>query len=152
MRNRVILIQLKELGSEIEIFVSSELEKIETFYFDQKEYNELSTILGVILDNMIESIKETDEKLVSLNIRLENNTVNFDFVNSFTGNVEVNRLNEIGYSTKGEQHGVGLSLLSKIVKNNNRFECVPEVMDNFFIQHLIIKLPTKKKVQKNTKK
>ena len=146
------LTQLKALGAEIEIFVSSELETIDTFSFNQKEYNELSTILGVILDNMIESIKETDEKLVSLNIRLENNTVNFDFVNSFTGNVEVNRLNEIGYTTKGEQHGVGLSLLSKIVKNNNRFECIPEVMDNFFIQHLIIKLPNKRKIQKNTKK
>lgn len=146
------LIQLKELGSEIEIFVSSELETIDTFSFVEKEYNELSTILGVILDNMIESIKESDEKLVSLNIRLENNTVNFDFVNSFSGNVEINRLNEIGYTTKGEQHGVGLSLLSKIIKDSNRFECVPEIMDNFFIQHLIIKLPNKRKMQKNTKK
>ena len=109
------LTQLKELGSEIEIFVSSELENIETFSFDHSEYNDLSTILGVILDNMIESIKETDEKLVSLNIRLENNIVNFDFVNSFSGDVEINRLNEIGYTTKGEEHGVGLSLLSKIV-------------------------------------
>jgi len=146
------LTQLKQLGSEIEIFVSSELETIDSFSFEEKEYNELSTILGVILDNMIESIKETDEKLVSLNIRLENNTVNFDFVNSFSGNIEVNRLNEIGYTTKGEQHGVGLSLLAKIVKNNNRFECIPEVMDNFFIQHLIIKLPNKRRFQKNTKK
>lgn len=146
------LTQLKELGSEIEIFVSSELENIETFSFDHSEYNDLSTILGVILDNMIESIKETDEKLVSLNIRLENNIVNFDFVNSFSGDVEINRLNEIGYTTKGEEHGVGLSLLSKIVKNSNRFECIPEIMDNFFIQHLIIKLPVKKKLHKNTKK
>lgn len=146
------LTQLKQLGAEIEIFVSSELEKVDTFSFNQKEYNELSTILGVILDNMIESIKETEEKLVSLNIRLENNTVNFDFVNSFSGNVEVNRLNEVGYTTKGSQHGVGLTLLSKIIKESNRFECVPEIMDNFFIQHLIIKLPIKKKTQKTTKK
>lgn len=146
------LTQLKELGTEIEIFVSSELETVESFGLDQREYNQLSTILGVILDNMIESIKETDEKLVSLNIRLENNTVNFDFVNSFTGDVEISRINEIGYSTKGDEHGVGLTLLSKIVKDNNRFECKPEIMDNFFIQHLIIKLPNKKKLQKNTKK
>ena len=146
------LTQLKELGAEIEIFVSSELEHVDAFSFGEREYNDLSTILGVILDNMIESIKETDEKLVSLNIRLENNTVNFDFVNSFSGNVEINRINEIGYTTKGEEHGVGLSLLSKIIKNSNRFECIPEIMDNFFIQHLINKLPNKKKLQKNTKK
>lgn len=146
------LTQLKELGSEIEIFVSSELEKIDVSSFNEKEYSDLSTILGVILDNMIESIKESDDKLVSLNICLENNTINCDFVNSFSGNVEISRINEIGYTTKGEQHGVGLSLLSKIVKNSNRFECKPEIMDNFFIQHLIIKLPNKRKYQKITKK
>ena len=146
------LTQLKELGAEIEIFVSSELEHVDAFSFGEREYNDLSTILGVILDNMIESIKETEEKLVSLNIRLENNTVNFDFVNSFSGNVEINRINEIGYTTKGEEHGVGLSLLSKIIKNSNRFECIPEIMDNFFIQHLIIKLPNKRNYKKTQKK
>ena len=146
------LTQLKQLGSEIEIFVSSELETLDSFSFNEKEYNELSTILGVILDNMIESIRVTDNKLVSLNIRLENNTINFDFVNSFSGDIEINRLNEIGYSTKGEQHSVGLSLLSKIIKDSNRFECIPEVMDNFFIQHLIIKFHNKRRKHKITKK
>lgn len=144
--------QLKELGAEIEIFISSELEKIDTSSFSDKEYNELTTILGVILDNMIESIKETDERLVSLNIYLENNTINCDFVNSFSTAIDMNRLNEIGYSTKGEKHGVGLSLVAKIVKSNSRFECVPEVMDNFFIQHLIIKLFNKRNYKKTPKK
>lgn len=147
--------QLKELGAEIEIFISSDLEKIDTSTFSDKEYNELTTVLGVILDNMIESIRETDEKLVSLNIFLENNTINCDFVNSFSSVIDMNRLNEIGYSTKGEKHGVGLSLVAKIVKSNSRFECLPEVMDNFFIQHLIIKLFNKKnykKIPKITKK
>ena len=146
------LAQLKDLGAEIEIFVSSELEKIDTSSFSEKEYNQLSTILGVILDNMIESIKETDERLVSINIFLENNTINCDFVNSFSSSVDINRLDEIGYTTKGEKHGVGLSLVAKIVKSNQRFECIPEVMENFFIQHLIIKLFNKKNIQKNTKK
>ena len=77
------------------------------------------------------------------------------FVNSFSSAIDMNRLNEIGYSTKGEKHGVGLSLVAKIVKSNSRFECLPEVMDNFFIQHLIIKLFNKKnykKIPKITKK
>ena len=146
------LIQLKELGCEIEVFVSSELETINTSRLDEKLYNDLSTVLGVILDNMIESIKETDDRLVSLNIYLENNKVKCDFVNSFSGNIDLNRLNEIGYTTKGEQHGVGLSLVAKIIKENSRFECKPEVMDNFFIQHLTINLLNKKTMQKNSKK
>ncbi len=146
------LIQLKELGSEIEVFVSSELEDIDTSNLDEKEYNDLSTILGVILDNMIESIKETNNRLVSINIYLDNNKVRCDFVNSFSGNIDISRLNEIGYTTKGEQHGVGLPLVAKIIKQNNRFECKPEIMDNFFIQHLTINLFNKNNIQKNSKK
>ena len=83
---------------------------------------------------------------------IENNTINCDFVNSFSTKIDLDRLNEIGYTTKGPKHGVGLSLVARIIKSNNRFECKPEVMDNFFIQHLIIKLFDKKNLQKNTKK
>jgi len=146
------LIKLKELGAEIEVFVSSELENINTKTFDEKDYNELSIILGVILDNMIESINETEEKLISLNIFMETNTVKADFVNSYSGKIDLSRLNEIGYTTKGEQHGVGLPLIAKILKSNNRFECKPEIMDNFFIQHLTIKLLDKNNLQKTSKK
>ena len=146
------LIKLKKLGAEIEVFVSSELENIDASSLSNKEYNQLSTILGVILDNMIESTKETKEKLISINIYLEDDIIHAEFVNSFSGEIDISRLNEVGYTTKGEQHGVGLPLVAKITKMNDRFECKPKIMDNFFIQHLTIKLCNKNNLQKNSKK
>ena len=146
------LIKLKKLGAEIEVFVSSELEKLDTSLFSEKDYSQLTTILGVVLDNMIESIKETKEKLISINIYLEDDIIHAEFVNSFSGEIDISRLNEVGYTTKGEQHGVGLPLVAKITKMNDRFECKPKIMDNFFIQHLTIKLCNKNNLQKNTKK
>lgn len=146
------LIKLKELGAKIEVFVCSKLEEIDTDSLAEKEYNELSTILGVILDNMIESVTNNDEKLISINIFIEDNNIKCDFVNNFNGNIDLSRLNEIGYTTKGEQHGVGLPLIAKIIKANNRFTCEPEIMDNFFIQHLTIKLLDKNNLQKISKK
>ena len=146
------LIQLQDLNAEIEVFVSSELEKINASFFNETEYNQLSAILGVVLDNMIESIKETEEKLVSINIYIEEEKINCEFVNSFSGNIDLTRLNEIGYTTKGEQHGVGLALVEKITKSNNRFSCQPKILDNFFIQHLTIKICNKNNIQKISKK
>lgn len=146
------LIELKKLGSEIEVFVSSELENIDASSLNNRDYSQLTTILGVILDNMIESIKETKEKLVSINIYLEDNKINLEFVNSFTGEIDLSRLTEIGYTTKGEQHGVGLPLVAKITKYNDRYECKPKIMDNFFIQHLTIKIYDKNNLQKTSKK
>lgn len=142
------LIELKKLGAQIEVFVSSELEMIDEPSLGNNEYNQLSTILGVILDNMIDAIKELDEKLISINIYLEDNKIQAEFVNNFAGEIDLNRLNEVGYTTKGEQHGVGLPLVAKITKMNKRFECKPKIIDNFFVQHLKIKLYNKSNLQK----
>ena len=134
------LCMLKKLGAEIEFFVSNELEDIDTSNFSKKDYNHLTTILGVLLDNMIDAIKETDEKLVSINIYIDDDVIHCDFVNTFTSDVDMNRLKEVGYTTKGAQHGVGLPLVAKIVKSNDRYKCTPNIIDNFFSQHLEIKL------------
>lgn len=146
------LIKLQELDAEIEVFVSSELEKIDGSSILEKEYNHLSMILGVILDNMIEAVSQAEEKLVSINIYTEDNAIHCEFVNSFSGEIDLSRLNEIGYTTKGEQHGVGLPLVAKIIKSNDRFECKPTILDNFFVQHLTIKLFNKNNLQKISKK
>lgn len=146
------LIQLKKLGAEIEVFVSSELDNIDASSLNSREYNQMTTILGVVLDNMIESISKTEEKLISINIYMEDNKIKGDFVNTFSGKIDLSRLNEIGYTTKGERHGVGLPLVAKIVKMNDRFECKPEIMDNFFIQHVSIKIISKSNLQKMSKK
>lgn len=146
------LIKLKDIGAEIEVFVSSELENINPTFLNEQEYNQLSTILGVILDNMIDSINETKEKLISINIYLEDNKIQGEFVNSFSGEIDLSRLNEIGYTTKGERRGVGLPLVANIIKINDRFECYPKIMDNFFIQHLNIMVCSKNNLQKISKK
>lgn len=77
--------------------------------------------------------------------------VHAEFVNTFSGIIDLSRLNEIDYSTKGETHGVGLPLVNKITRQNKRFKCGPKIMNNFFIQHLIIKIFNKENLQKISK-
>ena len=112
------------------------------------DYNKLVQVL----DNMIDSISETNDRLVSINIYIEDEKIHGEFVNSFSGRIDLSRLNEIGYSTKGEQHGVGLPLVAKIIQSNNRFACDTQIMDNFFIQHITIELFDKNNLQKISKK
>lgn len=142
------LIKLKNIGAEIEVFVSSELEYIDTTTLDKKEYNDITTILGIILDNMIDSIETTKEKLISIHIYLENDKIHGEFANTFSGKIDIDRLYEVGYTTKGEKHGVGLPLVDKITKQNARFECIPSIIDNFFVQHFTVKLYQEDNLQK----
>lgn len=146
------LVKLRELNAEIEVFVSSELEKIDVATLNENDYNQLSTILGVVLDNMIESVYETKEKLVSINIYIEDDAIHAEFVNSFAGRIDLSRLSEVGYTTKGEQHGIGLALVDKIIKMNDRFDCKAKIVEKFFVQDLTIKIYKKNNLQKIAKK
>ena len=65
--------------------------------------------------------------------------------------VDIDRLYEIGYTTKGGEHGVGLPLVNKIIKQNDRFNCVPKIIDNFFVQLFTVKLYEEKNKQKANK-
>lgn len=134
------LIELKNLGAVIEVFVSKDLKKIDTKTFSCIKYNDLTIILGVVLDNIIDSIKQTDKKLVSINIYLDNNEIHGKFANTFSGNIDFEKLFRMGYSTKGRQHGIGLALVQDIISNNDSLDCKPRVLDNFFIQEVIVKL------------
>ena len=142
------LVELRNIGAQIEVFVSSELEKVDASYLSNKEYNQLSTILGVILDNMIDAVKNIEKKLISINLYIEDDKIHGEFVNNFSGEIDLVRLYEIGYTTKGEQNGVGLPLVAKITKTNKRFKCKPKIIDNFFVQHLTIKIYNEFNIQK----
>ncbi|MDO4996371.1 MAG: GHKL domain-containing protein, partial [Bacilli bacterium] len=134
------LVELKSIGAIIEVFVSDEIKDININYSD-KDYNDISTTLGVILDNIIDSVKVQKKKLVSLNIYIEDEKLHFQCANSYDGKIDIDKIFKKGYSTKGNYRGVGLSLVKDIIDNNDIIDCKPLVIDNFFMQDIIIKIP-----------
>lgn len=134
------LVELKSIGAVIEVFVSDEIKDID-INFSDKDYNDISTTLGVILDNIIDSVKLQKDKLVSLNIYIEDEKLHFQCANSYDGEIDLDKIFRRGYSTKGANRGVGLSLVKDIIENNDIIDCKPLVVDNFFMQDIIIKVP-----------
>ena len=107
----------------------------------KSDYNDISVAIGVILDNIIDAVRLQKEKLVSLNIYLEDEKLHFQCANSYDGEIDVDKIFRMGYSTKGANRGVGLSLVKDIIENNDIIDCKPLVIDNFFMQDIIIKVP-----------
>lgn len=135
------LLQLTETGAIIEIYISKELEKIKGEQIDIINLDEFYTILGILLDNIIDSIKEQTEKLVSINVYIEENITNIELANTYQNYIDLKKLNKYGYTTKGNNHGTGLYLVNKIIKNNKIFELNTRIDNKFFVQHLKIKHP-----------
>ena len=56
-----------------------------------------------MLDNIIESIEKTKEKLVSINIYMEKNIIHILLANNIENYLDLSKINKLGYSTKGEK-------------------------------------------------
>ena len=132
------LMRMRDLGAHIELVISEDIEHIDITSLNIEQQKDLYTVLGVILDNMIESLQEQNDKLVSIHMYLDNDSLHCEFVNSFLGKMDLEKIKLVGYSTKGKERGVGLSLVDNIVKTNDWIEVKSEIIDKFFIQHVYI--------------
>ena len=59
---------------------------------------------------------------------------------NFYGNIKLNDLYELGYSTKGSGRGIGLPIVKRIIDSNPRYDLETEVIDNYFVQRVMVDL------------
>ena len=128
----------KDAGIEIENFEVfadfKELEKHIRIY-------ELSRILGILFDNAIDASKESDEKILNLWIRNEPNRNRYiiKISNSYKDkSVDTDRIYEKGFSSKGENRGLGLWEVRQFIKKSKNLNLFTTKDDQYFTQQLEI--------------
>lgn len=131
---------IKDIGSSVELFISPEVVKIKDYVGMVDCWNDLYIVLGVVLDNVINSLKEAPDKLCSIQMYLENNILHFEFANTFNDTANVRKIAKTGYKTKNVNHGVGLSLVDEVLKEKKYYSLETDIVDNFFVQKLKIDL------------
>lgn len=134
--------ELENLQAIIEIYISKEVSRIQSSQIAIYQLDNFYTIIGVLLDNIIDSIKEQKtKKLVSINVYMEDNVTNIELANTYKNNIDITQLTKFGYTSKGKNHGVGLYLVNKIIQDNKVFELNTKIDNQFFVQHLKIYHP-----------
>ena len=131
---------IKDIGSSVELFISPEVVKIKDYVGMVDCWNDLYIVLGVVLDNVINSLKEAPDKLCSIQMYLESNILHFEFANTFNDTANVRKIAKTGYKTKNVNHGVGLSLVDEVLKKKKYYSLETDIVDNFFVQKLKIDL------------
>ena len=110
-------------------------------FFEKASLNDtkiISRLLGIYLDNAIEAAKTTSKKAISIEIYYNEN-LNIVVSNSFEEKVDYRIFSNKGYSTKGHGRGNGLYLANKIIKKDSRLESFNTVINDYYVQKLIIK-------------
>ena len=113
--------------------VSSLLKKI-----SHNNYLDLNKIVGIVLDNAIEASDKTKNKLLIIDIYDEENNIVIDISNSFRGKIDINKINDKNYSSKGSNRGFGLYILNNIVKENSNISVDQSINNNIFNTKIVI--------------
>ncbi|WP_072986465.1 sensor histidine kinase [Clostridium cavendishii] len=128
------VIMAQERYIEVFIDINEEVHKINMDIID------LCRVVGIIMDNAIDSAEKSKNKLIKIALINKKNSVIFIVENSYDG--EVIKLHEIfkkGYSTKGENRGLGLYNLKNILSSYENVYLDTVINEDEFIQNIEIK-------------
>lgn len=131
---------LKDEGLEVITNISSTVKKNSLANLDANLYKDIIKILGVFLDNAIEAAIESKEKQIVLEIFCTKKEFNFILSNTFSGKIDIKKISDIKYTTKGKNRGYGLALVKKIVSNNSKLTVEKEIINNYYVTKLKINL------------
>lgn len=109
---------------------------------DKDLYYKVCKILGILMDNAIDACVDSDKKKLVVSVYTENEDLCVEIDNSYSGIVDKDGIKKKGYTTKGKNHGYGLTILNRIVDETEElnFEQSINEEDKLFTSILKIKL------------
>lgn len=132
------LMIMKKKKIKYSLNISRDLKELDFRKLGIETNVDMCKVIGVFLDNAIEEIKGMKEKVIDIELYKEDSTFCIGITNNFGKNKKWEEIDELGYSSKGEGHGYGLSLVKQILENNNRLENERKITGKYFTQILKI--------------
>lgn len=132
------LLEIEDSKINVTVIISPEVSKMRLSQLSTKQQDNLYSIVGVYLDNAIQAAVESKKKVVNLEIYKEKKDIVFMISNTYKGKINVDKIDNYKYSTKGKNRGVGLHLVKTILEEEEIFSQQRKIMDNYYVQELII--------------
>jgi two-component system sensor histidine kinase AgrC len=130
------------LTTKISKMLDSKL-NVDVFILDNIDY--LNTdimnfcrIVGILLDNALEAAVKSDQKKIEISLMMQNKNFNILIANSFNGKIDIDSLSEKGYSSKGENRGLGLYSAKLLLSEMPELNLSTIVGQNLFMQDLTL--------------
>ena len=100
----------------------------------------LIRMIGIIIDNAIEETSLLDDGEIQIAIFSDKEYVYIIVKNNVRPTIEpLHVLKKEGFSTKGDNRGIGLSNLQELTENNSNIMLETQIKEGFFIQKMMIK-------------
>ncbi|GFP74428.1 sensor histidine kinase [Clostridium fungisolvens] len=100
---------------------------------------EFSRVMGIILENALEETLRCDDKKLEIFVEAIGSDLNITVANTFKREeLDMDKIYNKGYSTKGENRGLGLYILKSIVDKNLNMTLNTFINEGMFTQDLYI--------------
>lgn len=127
------IIQAQEKRIPISTEVPDEIDRIDM------NTVELSRIIGIIVDNAIEASENLEEPLINIAFIDNEESVTFIVMNKCSNDIpKIHELFEQGFSTKGDNRGLGLSTLKELTDSNENVLLDTVIENGYFVQKVEI--------------
>ena len=135
------MLLMQEKNIEVNLDINSQVRKIDFGNLSSKMNYDICRIAGIIIDNAIEETlkfnKKEREIIISMYV---DDMFIIEVSNRIKDDVDLSKIYEKGYTSKEKGHGYGLSLLKKIVEENEKIENEVKIINNIFTQIIKIKM------------
>lgn len=135
------LCMMDELGIKYSLDIAKDIRTVDLINMKEDIVLNICKILGVFLDNAIEAVKDLKTKHIGIEIYLMDGDLCVDITNNYEGKLDMNKIGSSKYTTKGGNHGYGLSLVNQIISDYpDVFENEKSIAKNTFTQKIKIKM------------
>lgn len=134
------MLTMKENDVDAALIISRDIKDLYLSDIPDELAVEVCKIIGLYLDNALEEVSKYEEKIINIEFYAEKKTLCIAISNNFEGEIDFEKMDNPGYTTKENGHGYGLSLVREIIESNDRLSSEREIKDNIFKQILKIKM------------
>lgn len=135
---KMLVMQDKKI--KVDLQVSKNIKELNLSTMNTKTNFDLCRIVGILLDNAIDEIDKLEQKEISISMFNDNGIFVIEIANCFKDMIDLEKIDEKGYTTKAKGHGYGLSLLKDIVSKNDSIANERMITKDVFIQIIKIKM------------
>lgn len=133
--------QMIDKNIKVYVEINEQLNSKKIWKILDDNLQDISRLIGIYIDNAIEASSKSDSKFIIIDAECDNNKIIFNFSNTYSNNIDLEKIDNPGYSTnKKIGKGYGLSLASDILSKNNKIEQQREINGIYYVQKLILNL------------
>ena len=97
-------------------------------------------LFSIYTDNAIEHVSKLKDKVIDINVYIENKYLKIAISNPYKGKLDLEKIDQPGYSSKGKDRGHGLSLAANIISEFRQIENERTISKSSFSQIIVVKL------------